>query len=108
MVSLKPKNSAVVTIVVIALSIIALCYLVVRVTGSFATCSQIDTGAIDFELLFSCSEFLARILMITLFVCVIVLFCIKQNNSYLNKRGLVWSKFGWLVLSVLYMVDYWI
>ena len=108
MVSLKPKNSAVVTILVIALSVISLCYFVVRVTGSFAACSQIDTGAIDFELLFSCVELLTRILFITLFVCVIVLFCIKQNNSYLNKRGLVWSRFGWLFLSALYMVDYWI
>jgi hypothetical protein len=108
MVSLKPKNSAVVTIVVIALSILALCYLVVRVSGSFAACSQIDTGAIDFELLLSCVELLTRILFITLFVCVIVLFCIKQNNSYLNKRGLVWSRFGWLFLSALYIVYYWI
>jgi hypothetical protein len=106
--SLKPKNSAVVTIVVIALSVIALCYLVVRVTGSYAACSQINTGRIDFELLFSCMDLLARILMITLFVCVIVLFCIKQNNRYLNKNGLVWSRFGWLFLSALYMVDYWI
>jgi hypothetical protein len=108
MVSVKPKNSAVVTILVIALSVIALCYLVLRVSGSYAECSQIDTGAIDFELLFSCSDLLARILMITLFVCVIVLFCIKQNNSYLNKKGLVWSRFGWLFLSALYMVYYWI
>jgi hypothetical protein len=106
MVSLKPKNSAVVTIVVITLSILALCYLVVRVTGSYAECGQIDTGAIDFELLFSCMDLLARILMITLFVCVIVLFCIKQNSRHLNKNGLVWSRFGWLFLSALYMSYY--
>ena len=108
MVSLKPKNSAVVTIVVIALSILALCYLVVRVTGSYAECGQINTDRIDFEILFSCMELLTRILFITLLVCVIVLFCIKQNNGYLNKRGLVWSKFGWLFLSALYIVYYWI
>lgn len=104
--SLNPKNSAGVTIVVTSLFIVLLCYIILRVFALFSACSRLDTGSLDFELLFSCGDLLVQISIIALAVSVGMLFCVKKDNGYLNRKGLVWSRFIWLIATGLYIADY--
>lgn len=86
------KKSKLLTIFIVLLTIIVAYLISFFLFLSFTQCNQKNVSNLDLSLVFSCVELIIYMTYIYLLVTIICLFFVKEENSFLNFKGIKTSK----------------
>src|ERR1700679_1948170 len=105
MISLKPNKSPIITIVVIIASIGFTYFILFEIFILFAPCVQKNTPVFSFDLLFTCIDYLDKITLAYLALCLFILLKIKGTNIF-NSNGLILSRVIVLIILIAFFIMY--
>jgi hypothetical protein len=105
MINLKPNVSPITTVLIIIALIGVIYYILFEIFIYYAPCVQRNTGVVNFNLLFTCVDYLEKNTLAYLAVCLLALLMIK-GNSIFNSKGLLVSRVIMLLVLIAFFTFY--